>query len=61
MNNCQQDSTEIKGNSFCCTNKKIYDTAYAKCDLPTAYGYSDCSTCMNSELEKTRIDYCIRN
>ena len=60
--NCPlENSTEITGNCSFCTNKQIYDTAYAKCDLPEAYGYSDLCTCMSSELEKTKIDYCIRN
>lgn len=60
MTHCPQDSTEVKGNSFLCTDKNIYDTAYARCDLPQAYGYDDYNTCMKEETQNATNYYCIK-
>ena len=60
MPGCPQDSTQVKGNSFLCTEKNIHDTAFARCDLPQAYGYDDYKTCMRDESANATNYYCIK-
>ena len=60
MTTCAQDSTQVKGNSFLCTEKNIHDTAYARCDLPEAYGYFSYDTCMKAETDNARDYFCVK-
>ena len=60
MSDCPLNSTEVKGNSFLCTEKNVYQTAYSRCDLPEAYGYDDYDVCMKSEQAKAINYYCIQ-